>query len=234
MSTYARILLKLSGEALAGEKKTGFDEATCMEVAKQIKTLVDGGTQIAIVIGGGNFWRGRSSETIDRTKADSIGMLATVMNCIYMSEICRCCGIETEIYTPFACGTVSELFSKDKAVAAMKSGKVIFLAGGTGHPYFSTDTATALRAIQLDCNAIVMARAVDGVYTGDPKTDPNATKYTTVSYQELLDRKLKVLDLTATVMCMENNIPTLVFSLNEENSIVTNVSGTNTGTIVTV
>ncbi len=234
MSTYARILLKLSGEALAGEKKTGFDEATCMEVAKQIKTLVDGGTQIAIVIGGGNFWRGRSSETIDRTKADSIGMLATVMNCIYMSEICRCCGIETEIYTPFACGTVSELFSKDKAVAAMKSGKVIFLAGGTGHPYFSTDTATALRAIQLDCNAIVMARAVDGVYTGDPKSDPTATKYTTVSYQELLDRKLKVLDLTATVMCMENNIPTLVFSLNEENSIVTNVSGTNTGTIVTV
>ena len=234
MSTYARILLKLSGEALAGEKKTGFDEATCMEVAKQIKTLVDRGTQIAIVIGGGNFWRGRSSETIDRTKADSIGMLATVMNCIYMSEICRCCGIETEIYTPFACGTVSELFSKDKAVAAMKSGKVIFLAGGTGHPYFSTDTATALRAIQLDCNAIVMARAVDGVYTGDPKTDPTATKYTTVSYQELLDRKLKVLDLTATVMCMENNIPTLVFSLNEENSIVTNVSGTNTGTIVTV
>ena len=234
MSTYARILLKLSGEALAGEKKTGFDEATCMEVAKQIKTLVDGGTQIAIVIGGGTFWRGRSSETIDRTKADSIGMLATVMNCIYMSEICRCCGIETEIYTPFACGTVSELFSKDKAVAAMRSGKVIFLAGGTGHPYFSTDTATALRAIQLDCNAIVMARAVDGVYTGDPKTDPTATKYTTVSYQELLDRKLKVLDLTATVMCMENNIPTLVFSLNEENSIVTNVSGTNTGTIVTV
>ena len=231
MSTYARILLKLSGEALAGEKKTGFDEATCMEVAKQIKTLVDGGTQVAIVIGGGNFWRGRSSETIDRTKADSIGMLATVMNCIYMSEICRCCGLETDIFTPFACGTVSELFSKDKAVAAMKAGRVIFLAGGTGHPYFSTDTATALRAVQLDCDAIVMARAV---YTGDPKTDPTATKYTTVTYQELLDRKLKVLDLTATVMCMENNIPTLVFSLNEENSIVTNVGGTNTGTVVTV
>ena len=227
-------MLKLSGEALAGEKKTGFDEATCMEVAKQIKTLVDGGTQVAIVIGGGNFWRGRSSETIDRTKADSIGMLATVMNCIYMSEICRCCGLETDIFTPFACGTVSELFSKDKAVAAMKAGRVIFLAGGTGHPYFSTDTATALRAVQLDCDAIVMARAVDGVYTGDPKTDPTATKYTTVTYQELLDRKLKVLDLTATVMCMENNIPTLVFSLNEENSIVTNVGGTNTGTVVTV
>ena len=234
MSTYARILLKLSGEALAGEQGFGFDEANVTAVGKQIKEIAGKGTQVGVVIGGGNFWRGRSSETIDRTKADSIGMLATVMNCIYMSEICRCCGIETEIYTPFACGTVSELFSKDKAVAAMKSGKVIFLAGGTGHPYFSTDTATALRAIQLDCNAIVMARAVDGVYTGDPKTDPTATKYTTVSYQELLDRKLKVLDLTATVMCMENNIPTLVFSLNEENSIVTNVSGTNTGTIVTV
>ncbi|MCR5087832.1 MAG: UMP kinase [Lachnospiraceae bacterium] len=234
LGKYQRILLKLSGEALAGEKKTGFDEPTCMEVAKQIRQLVDNGTQVAIVIGGGNFWRGRSSETIDRTKADSIGMLATVMNCIYMSEICRCCGMETAIFTPFACGTVSELFSKDKAVAAMKQGTVIFLAGGTGHPYFSTDTATSLRAVQLDCDAIVMARAVDGVYTGDPKTDPTAVKYTTVTYQELLDRKLKVLDLTATVMCMENNIPTLVFSLNEENSIVNNVSGNNTGTIVTV
>ena len=234
LSTYNRILLKLSGEALAGDKKTGFDEATCMEVAKQIAKLVDGGTQVAIVIGGGNFWRGRSSETIDRTKADSIGMLATVMNCIYMSEICRCCGMKTEIYTPFACGTVSELFSKDKAVAAMKNGSVIFLAGGTGHPYFSTDTATALRAIQLDCDAIVMARAVDGVYDSDPKTNPDAKKFDTIPYQEVLDRKLKVLDLTATVMCMENRIPTLVFSLNEKDSIVNNVSGNITGTVVTV
>ncbi|MBQ6660916.1 MAG: UMP kinase [Lachnospiraceae bacterium] len=234
MSKYSRILLKLSGEALAGDKKTGFDEATCMEVAGQIAKLVAGGTEVAIVIGGGNFWRGRSSETIDRTKADSIGMLATVMNCIYMSEICRCCGMKTEIFTPFACGTVSELFSKDKAVAAMKSGSVIFLAGGTGHPYFSTDTATALRAIQLDCDAIVMARAVDGVYDSDPKTNPDAKKYTEVSYQELLDRKLKILDLTATVMCMENKIPTLVFSLQEPDGIVKNVSGTNTGTVVTV
>lgn len=234
LSTYGRVLLKLSGEALAGEKKMGFDEATCMEVAKQIAKLVADGTQVAIVIGGGNFWRGRSSETIDRTKADSIGMLATVMNCIYMSEICRCCGMTTEIFTPFACGTVSELFSKDKAVAAMKKGSVIFLAGGTGHPYFSTDTATALRAIQLDCDAIVMARAVDGVYDSDPKENPNAKKFTTITYQEVLDRKLKVLDLTATVMCMENRIPTLVFSLNEADSIVNNVSGNNTGTVVTV
>lgn len=234
MAEYRRVLLKLSGEALAGEQKKGFDEETCIKVATQIAELVKKGIEVAIVIGGGNFWRGRSSQTIDRTKADSIGMLATVMNCVYMSEICRYCGMKTEIFTPFICGDVSETFSKDKAVSALKDGKVIFLAGGTGHPYFSTDTATALRAIELDCDAIVMARAVDGVYDSDPKTNPNAVKYDTVTYQELLDKKLQILDLTATVMCMENHVPTLVFSLNEENSILNNVSGTITGTVVTV
>lgn len=233
MAAYQRVLLKLSGEALAGEQKTGFDEETCVQVAKQIAELTAQGIQIAIVIGGGNFWRGRSSKTIDRTKADSIGMLATVMNCVYMSEICRFCGMKTRIFTPFSCGNVSELFSKDKAVEAMQEGAVIFLAGGTGHPYFSTDTATALRAIELECDAIVMARAVDGVYDSDPKTNPNAKKYESVTYQELLDKKLAILDLTATVMCMENHVPTLVFSLNEENSIINNVSGKLTGTVVT-
>ena len=142
MKTYNRVLLKLSGEALAGDKKTGFDEATCIEVGKQVKSLVDDGIEVAIVIGGGNFWRGRTSETIDRTKADQIGMLATVMNCIYVSDIFRFVGMETAIFTPFACGSMTELFSKDKAVECLKAGKVIFLAGGTGHPYFSTDTAT--------------------------------------------------------------------------------------------
>ncbi len=232
MAEYRRVLLKLSGEALAGEKKTGFDEETCIQVAKQIAWLVENGIQVAIVIGGGNFWRGRSSKTIDRTKADSIGMLATVMNCVYMSEICQFCGMKTRIFTPFACGSFSELFSKDLAVSAMKNSEVVFLAGGTGHPYFSTDTATALRAIELECDAIVMARAVDGVYDSDPKTNPNAKKYQTVTYQELLDKQLAILDLTATVMCMENHVPTLVFSLNEENSIVNNVSGKLTGTVV--
>ena len=232
MAEYRRVMLKLSGEALAGEKKTGFDEETCIQVAKQIAWLVENGIQVAIVIGGGNFWRGRSSKTIDRTKADSIGMLATVMNCVYMSEICRFCGMKTRIFTPFACGSFSELFSKDLAVSAMKNSEVVFLAGGTGHPYFSTDTATALRAIELECDAIVMARAVDGVYDSDPRTNPNAKKYQTVTYQELLDKQLAILDLTATVMCMENHVPTLVFSLNEENSIVNNVSGKLTGTVV--
>lgn len=228
-----RIMLKLSGEALAGEKKTGFDEETVRGVALQVKQLVDDGIETGIVIGGGNFWRGRSSENIDRTKADQIGMLATVMNCIYVSEIFRYVGIETMILTPFVLGSMTELFSKDLALQGLKAGKVVFLAGGTGHPYFSTDTATALRAIELECDMILMARAIDGVYDRDPKKDPAAKKYDTVSYQELLDKKLAILDLTATVMCMENSVPLIVFSLNEENSIVNNGNGKITGTVVT-
>lgn len=234
MKTYNRVLLKLSGEALAGDKKTGFDEATCIGVANQVKQLVDEGVEVAIVIGGGNFWRGRSSETIDRTKADQIGMLATVMNCIYVSEIFRHVGMDTAIFTPFLCGSMTEIFSKDRAVECLKQKKVIFLAGGTGHPYFSTDTATALRSIELETDVILMARAIDGVYDSDPKMNPEAKKYDTVSFQELLDKKLAIMDLTATVMCMENKMPLLVFSLNEENSIVNNVKSACTGTVVTV
>lgn len=233
MKTYNRVLLKLSGEALAGDKKTGFDEATCIGVAKQVKELVEDGVEVAIVIGGGNFWRGRTSETIDRTKADQIGMLATVMNCIYVSEIFRYVGMDTAVLTPFLCGSMTELFSKDKANEYLKQNKVIFLAGGTGHPYFSTDTATALRAIELETDVILMARAIDGVYDSDPKQNPNAKKYSTVSFDELLEKKLAIMDLTATVMCMENNMKVLVFSLNEENSIVDNVKNKCTGTVVT-
>ena len=151
-----RVLLKLSGEALAGEKKTGFDEATCIGVAKQVKQLVDEGVQVAIVTGGGNFWRGRTSETIDRTKADQIGMLATVMNCIYVSDIFRHVGMKTEVFTPFVCGAFTSLFSKDAAVAALEEGKVIFFAGGTGHPYFSTDTGAVLRAIEIEADAMLL------------------------------------------------------------------------------
>lgn len=229
-----RVLLKLSGEALAGEKRTGFDEATCISVANQVKQLSEEGVQVAIVIGGGNFWRGRSSNTIDRVRADQIGMLATVMNCIYVSEIFRYVGMKTKVFTPFVLGAMTELFSKEAAQESLSDGTVIFLAGGTGHPYFSTDTATALRAIELECDMIMMARAVDGVYDSDPKLNPAAKKYDTVSYQELLDKKLAILDLTATVMCMENKIPLLVFSLGEENGIVKNGNGTITGTVVTV
>lgn len=229
-----RVLLKLSGEALAGPNKTGFDEATVVEVAKQVKILTDEGTQVGIVIGGGNFWRGRTSETIDRTKADQIGMLATVMNCIYVSEIFRYVGMKTQVLTPFACGSFTKLFSKDRANKYFERGMVVFFAGGTGHPYFSTDTATVLRAIEIEAETILLAKAVDGVYDSDPKLNPNAKKYDEVSIQEVIDQKLAVVDMTASIMCMENKMPMLVFGLNEENSIVNTAHGICTGTRVTV
>ena len=229
-----RILLKLSGDALAGEKHTGFDEATCIEVAKQVKALVDAGTEVGIEIGGGNFWRGRTSETIDRTKADQIGMLATVMNCIYVSEIFRYVGMKTAVLTPFECGSMTKLFSKDRANKYFNHGMVVFFAGGTGHPYFSTDTATVLRAIEIEAEGILLAKAIDGVYDSDPKTNPAARKYDEVSIQEVIDKKLAVVDLTASIMCMENKMPMYVFGLNEENSIVKALSGEFNGTKVTV
>ena len=229
-----RILLKLSGEALAGDKKTGFDEATVIGVAKQVKELVDDGMEVSIVIGGGNFWRGRSSQTIDRTKADQIGMLATVMNCIYVSEIFRYVGMKTQILTPFECGTMTKLFSKDRVMKYFEKGIVTFFAGGTGHPYFSTDTTTVLRAIEIEAEAIYLAKAVDGVYDSDPKTNPDAKKYDEVSIQEVIDKKLGVVDMAASIMCMENHMPMYVFGLNAEDGIVNAVKGTFTGTKVTV
>ncbi|MCI6998701.1 MAG: UMP kinase [Eubacterium sp.] len=229
-----RVLLKLSGEALAGDKKTGFDEATVTEVAKQVKVLVDEGTEIGIVIGGGNFWRGRTSETIDRTKADQIGMLATVMNCIYVSEIFRSVGMKTEVLTPFVCGAFTKLFSKDEANECFAQGKVVFFAGGTGHPYFSTDTTTVLRAIEIEAETILLAKAIDGVYDSDPKINPNAVKYDSIDIQEVIDKKLAVMDLTASILSMENKMPMLVFGLNEENSIIKAARGEINGTRVIV
>ncbi len=229
-----RVLLKLSGEALAGDKKTGFDEATVLDVARQVKQVVDSGIQVAIVIGGGNFWRGRTSENMDRTKADQIGMLATVMNCIYVSDMFRHAGMKTKVYTPFACGAFTELFSKDDAVAELERGTVTFFAGGTGHPYFSTDTGIVLRAIEMEAEGIYLAKAIDGVYDSDPKINPSAVKYSEVSIQEVIDRKLAVVDLTASIMCMENKMPMFVFGLNEENSIVKAMTGDFNGTKVTV
>ena len=229
-----RVLLKLSGEALAGEKKTGFDEDTVRGVALQVKEIVDSGTEVGIVIGGGNFWRGRSSENIDRTKADQIGMLATVMNCIYVSEIFRSVGMMTNILTPFECGSFTKLFSKDRANKYFAKGQVVFFAGGTGHPYFSTDTGVLLRAIEVDADAILLAKAIDGVYTADPKVDPNAKRYDEISIAEVIDKKLQVVDLTASILAMENKMPMYVFSLNEENSIVNTINGKFNGTKVTV
>lgn len=229
-----RVLLKLSGEALAGDKRTGFDETTCIGVANQVKHLTDEGIQVAVVTGGGNFWRGRTSETIDRVKADQIGMLATVMNCIYVSEIFRYVGMKTEVFTPFVCGAFTTLFSKDAATAALEEGKVVFFAGGTGHPYFSTDTGAVLRAIEIEADAMLLAKAIDGIYDSDPKLNKEAKKYEEISIQEVIDKKLMAVDLTASIMCLENKMPMLVFGLNEENSIVETISGTFTGTRVTV
>ena len=207
-----RVLLKLSGEALAGEQKRGFDEATVTEVAKQIKTIVDEGLQVGIVIGGGNFWRGRTSGAMDRSKADQIGMLATIMNCIYVSDICRYVGLKTEVFTPFVCGAFTTLYSKDAVEESFAEGKVVFFAGGTGHPYFSTDTATVLRAVEIGADAILLAKAVDGIYDSDPKVNPDAKKYDEISIDEVVAKKLAAMDLTASIMCMEQKMPMLSFS----------------------
>ena len=205
-----------------------------MKVAEQVKTLVDQGIEVGIVIGGGNFWRGRSSENIDRTKADQIGMLATVMNCIYVSEIFRAAGMKPAVMTPFACGAFTELFSKDRVKECFASKTVTFFAGGTGHPYFSTDTGVVLRAIEVEADVILLAKAIDGVYDDDPAKNPAAKKYDEVSIHEVIEKNLQVVDMTASILARDNKMPMWVFGLNEKDSIVNTVKGDFTGTKVTV
>ena len=233
MDNIKRVILKLSGEALA-KKEGGYNDELIENIANQVKTIVNKGTDVGVVIGGGNYWRGRSNDNIDRTKADQIGMLATIMNCIYVSEIFRSQGLKTNILTPFECGSMTKLFSKDRANKYFEKGMVVFFAGGTGHPYFSTDTATALRAIEIEAEAILLAKAIDGVYDSDPKVNPDAVKYDEISLDEVLSKKLGVIDLTATIMCLENKMPLVIFGLEEENSIVNTMSGNFNGTYVTV
>ena len=233
MAEYKRILLKLSGEALAGPNKTGFDEATCLGVARQVKKLTDAGTEVGIVTGGGNFWRGRTSENIDRTKADQIGMLATVMNCIYVSEIFRSVGIMTNVLTPFECGPFTKLFSKDRANKYFSKGMAVFFAAGTGHPYFSTDTSAVLRAVEIEADIILSSKSIDGVYDSDPAVNPSAKKFDVISIDDVINKRLGVIDLAAAVLCMENHMPMMVFGLNEEDSIVNTVNGVTRGTLVT-
>ena len=229
-----RVLLKLSGEALAGDKQTGFDEATCLAVADQVKQLVEQGMQIAVVTGGGNFWRGRQSPEMDRSMADSIGMLATVMNCIYVSDIFRRVGLKTSIYSPFQCGPFTKLYTHDAADASLENGEVVFFAGGTGHPYFSTDTGAVLRALEMNVDAILLAKNIDGVYDSDPSKNPDAKRYDEVSIDEVIEKNLQVIDMTASIMCRDNKLPLLIFALKEEQSIVRTASGEKTGTAVTV
>ena len=229
-----RVLLKLSGEALAGDKKTGFDDETIRGVALQVKQLVEEGIQVGVVIGGGNFWRGRSSESIDRTKADQIGMLATIMNCIYVSEIFRSVGMMTSVLTPFECGSFTKLFSKDRANKYFGKNMVVFFVGVTGHPYFSTDTGVVLRAVEVDADVILLAKAVDGVYDSDPRTNPEARKYEEVSIDEVIEKNLQVVDMTASILARDNKMPMWVFALNEKDSIVNTLKGQFHGTKVTV
>lgn len=227
-----RILLKLSGEALAGEKHQGFDEQTVLEVAGQVKAAVDQGKQVAIVIGGGNFWRGRTSENMDRVKADQIGMLATVMNCIYAADMFRSVGLKTRIMSPFICANVTELFNKDAAIEALNRSEVVFFAGGTGHPYFSTDMSTVLMAIEIEADVILSGKAIDGVYDSDPKTNPNAKKYDRMQMKDIVDQQLGVIDLASAVLAMENHMPMMLFGLNGENSILKAMTGESNGTFI--
>ncbi|MGI6020027.1 MAG: UMP kinase [Lachnospiraceae bacterium] len=228
-----RILLKLSGEALAGAAGKGLDNATVLGVASQVKKIVDDGTAVGIVIGGGNFWRGDEHVAeIERTKGDQIGMLATVMNCLYVSEVFRKTGLKTRVVTPFIVGTFTGQYSKDTVMEALAGGEVVFFAGGTGHPYFSTDTATVLRAIEIEADGILMAKSVDAVYDKDPAKHPDAVKYESITIDEVVRKGLGVIDQAAAVLCKENKMPLFVFGLNVENSIVSVASGEKEGTVV--
>ncbi len=227
-----RILLKLSGEALAGDAHHGFSDEEVTRVALEVKKVVDKGIQVGVVIGGGNFWRGRSSNEMDRVKADQIGMLATVMNCIYAADAFRRAGMKCRITSPYAIGDVTELYVRDKAIEYMEQGYVVFYAGGTSHPYVSTDMAAVLRAIETKCDAILSAKAIDGVYDSDPKVNPDAKKYDTMKMSDIVDQKLGVIDLASAVLAMENHMPMLLFGLSEKDSIVRAVSGEKIGTMV--
>ncbi|MGI6072107.1 MAG: UMP kinase [Lachnospiraceae bacterium] len=233
MKPLKRIMLKLSGEALA-KPEGGFDEEEIKRIAVQVKTLHDMGTEIAVAIGGGNFWRGRTGLEIDRPKSDTIGMLATIMNCIYVSEHFRYAGMKTVIMTPFVCGSFTELFSKDRANEHFASGKVIFFAGGTGHPYFTTDSSAVLRAIEINADCILAAKSIDGVYDSDPDKNPNAVKFGKISIQDVVAKNLQVIDMTASILCMENKMPMRLFALHGENSIINAIGDNFTGTEITV
>lgn len=227
-----RILLKLSGEALAGDKGSGFSEEETGRVAEEVRKVRDAGIETGIVIGGGNFWRGRTSQDMDRIHADQIGMLATVMNCIYAADCFRRHGMRTRIMTPYAIGDVTELYTRDKAVDAMEKGEVVFFGGGTSHPFFSTDMAAVLRAVETGCDAVLSAKAIDGVYDSDPKLNPAAKKYDTMKMSDIVDQKLGVIDLASAVFASENHLPMLLFGLREQDSIIRAVRGEKIGTLI--
>ena len=229
---YKRVLLKVSGEALAGPKQTGFDDETLQRVCGGIQQAWQQGVQIGIVVGGGNFWRGRSSGGMERTCADKIGMMATVMNCLALADALRQAGVPAEVQTSLVMPQVAPVFTRDSAVAAMEAGKVVLFGGGTGCPFFSTDTASALRAIETGCDVMFKATMVDGVYDRDPKKHPDAVKYKTLTFSEVLEKQLAVMDGTAATLCRENGLPILVFSLADPANIARAARGEEIGTLV--
>lgn len=228
---YKRIILKLSGEALAGESHFGINFETLNPIVNAIKKSLEIGTQIAIVVGGGNFWRGRSSGSMNRVKADHMGMLATVMNAIALSDALESAGIPTSVMTSIAFAQIGELYSPAKAVKHLEEGKVVIFGYGTGNAFFSTDTASSLRAAEIGAEAIMKATNIDGVYDSDPNENPNAKKYTEVTLDEVLSKNLKVMDSTAASMCRDNHIDVLVFSIKDPENLVRTIGGENLGTI---
>ena len=231
---YQRILLKISGEALAGANKTGFDFAVMGEVCDTIRQCVAQGVQVGVVIGGGNFWRGvkNGEGYIERTRADRMGMLATVMNCLAVCDVLEQKGVPARVMTALEMPAFGERYTHERAMKHLTTGKVVLFAGGTGHPYFSTDTGTVLRAAEINADVILLAKNIDGVYSADPAKDPAAVKYDEISYDEVLAKRLGVMDLTATSLAMDNNIPVYVFALKDPQNILRGVAGENVGTLV--
>ncbi len=229
---YKRILLKLSGEALAGEKGVGLDFDKVLDVCKSIKKCVDLGAEIAIVVGGGNFWRGRSSGQMDRTRADHMGMLATVINALGLADGLEQLGVEVRVQTAIEMNRIAEPYIRNRATRHLEKGRVVIFGCGTGNPFFSTDTGATLRAIEIDADIIFKATNVDGVYDSDPKLNPEAVKFHELSQMDVLDKGLKVMDSTAASLSMDNNMPILVFSLDEPDNIVKALCGEDIGTIV--
>ena len=229
---YHRILLKLSGEVLAGEQKTGLDFDKVLTVCKAIKKCVDAGVQVAIVVGGGNFWRGRSSGKMDRTRADHMGMLATVINCMALADGLEQAGAVPRVQTAIEMQRVAEPYIQAKAIRHLEKGRVVVFGCGTGNPYFSTDTGASLRAAEINADIIFKATNVDGVYDSDPKTNPNAKLYSELTYAEVLNKRLSVMDMTAAALCQDNDLPILVFNLSDPENIYRAAMGEEVGTVV--
>lgn len=230
---YKRVLLKLSGESLAGATKHGIDFDTVLKICEPVKKCVDAGVQVGIVVGGGNFWRGRASGEMDRTRADHMGMLATTINALGVCDALEQFGLDVRVMTAISMQEVAEPYIRNKAMAHLNKGRVVIFGCGTGNPFFSTDTAAALRAVEIEADIIMKATMVDGVYDSDPKLNPGAKKYDTITFREVLNKNLAVMDSTASALCKDNDLPILVFSIDDPENIYRAVCGENVGTVVT-